>query len=116
MKNLLLSLILLLTCFMPAFAQKDTVTVISFNIRYNNPGDGDNIWDNRKANCINMAKMERPDFLCVQEAYFVQLDYLNQNLPEYQYIGVGRDDGTYTLCKTKTCQVVMLMMIYRRTG
>ena len=76
-----------------AFAQRDTVTVISFNIRYNNPGDGDNIWDNRKAACVNMAEMERPDFLCVQEAYFVQLDYLNRNLPDYQYIGVGRDDG-----------------------
>ena len=84
---------LLWLCLAPTFAQKDTVTVISFNIRYNNPGDGDNIWDNRKASCVKMAKMERPDFLCVQEAYFVQLDYLNQNLTNYQYIGVGRDAG-----------------------
>ena len=80
-------------CLAPAIAQKDTVTVISFNIRYNNPGDGDNIWDNRKASCVKMAQMENPDFLCVQEAYFVQLDYLDNNLPDYQYIGVGRDDG-----------------------
>lgn len=93
MKNILLSLTLLLACFMPAFAQKDTVTVISFNIRYNNPGDGDNIWDNRKASCVKMAQMERPDFLCVQEAYFVQLDYLHRSLSGYDYIGVGRDDG-----------------------
>ena len=74
-------------------AQKDTVTVISFNIRYNNPDDGDNIWENRRASVVNMAKMEQPGFLCVQEAYFVQLEYLLQNLPEYDYIGLGRDDG-----------------------
>jgi len=93
MKRILFSILVIIGCVGGVFAQKDTVTVISFNIRYNNPGDGDNIWDNRKASVINMAKMERPDFLCVQEAYFVQLDYLDKNLPEYKYIGVGRDDG-----------------------
>lgn len=93
MKKLIITLILLIACLVPAFAQKDTISVISFNIRYNNPGDGDNIWDNRKASVIRMVKLEQPDFLCVQEAYFVQLEYLNNNLPDYQYIGVGRDDG-----------------------
>ena len=93
MKKSLIITILLFLCAGMTFAQKDSITVISFNIRYNNPGDGDNIWDNRKASCVNMAKMERPDFLCVQEAYFVQLDYLRQKLEGYDYIGVGRDDG-----------------------
>jgi len=93
MKNILLSLPLLLACFMPAFAQKDTVTVISFNIRYNNPGDGDNIWENRRSNVVAMLYIERPDFLCVQEAYFEQLDFLLKNHHKYDYIGVGRDDG-----------------------
>ena len=93
MKNLLITLIIIIACVVPAFAQKDTVTVISYNIRYNNPDDGDNIWDNRKANSVTMVNMEKPDFLCVQEAYFVQLEYLLQNLPQYGYIGVGRDDG-----------------------
>ena len=93
MKRLLFVLILLCVCAIPAFAQKDTTTVISFNIRYNNPNDGDNIWENRRTSCVKMVKMEKPDFLCVQEAYFVQLDYFLQNLPDYQYIGLGRDDG-----------------------
>lgn len=93
MKNLLITLIIIIACVVPAFAQKDTVTVISYNIRYNNPDDGDNIWDNRKANSVVMVNMEKPDFLCVQEAYYVQLSYLLENLPEYDYIGVGRDDG-----------------------
>ncbi len=77
------------------FAQKksDSISVISFNIRLNTPDDGANIWDNRKDNVLNMIKMENPDFLCIQEAYFVQLDYLVSKLPDYSYIGVGRDDG-----------------------
>ena len=82
-------------------AQKDTTTVISYNIRYNNPNDGDNIWDNRKDCSVTMVKMERPDFLCVQEAYFVQLDYLLKNLPDYEYIGVGRVGSTWPYSITK---------------
>ena len=85
MKNILITLTFIVACIVPTFAQKDTVTVISFNIRYNNPNDGDNIWENRRASVVNMAKSERPDFLCVQEAYFVQLEYLLQNLPDYDY-------------------------------
>ena len=30
--------------------------------------------------------------------------------------GIDGFDLAYTVCKTKTCQVVMLMMIYRRKG
>jgi len=91
-KNLIITIMLFL-CVGISFAQKDTITVISFNIRYNNPGDGDNIWDNRKASVVKMVEMERPDFLCIQEAYMVQLSYLLDKLPDYKYIGVGRDDG-----------------------
>lgn len=95
MKNLLTSLILLFACAIVTNAQKDTVTVISYNIRYNNPDDGENIWENRRDNAVIMVNMEKPDFLCVQEAYFVQLQYLLQNLPDYDYIGLGRDDGAH---------------------
>ncbi len=92
MKRVLLG-IFIIVCAAACFAQQDTIKVISYNIRYNNPGDGDNAWDKRKASSVVMAKVEQPDFLCVQEAYFDQLDYLNKSMPEYDYIGVGRDDG-----------------------
>ncbi len=95
MKKIITTLILILVCLAPVFAQKDTVTVISYNIRYNNPQDGDNIWENRRAASVNMVNMERPDFLCVQEAYYVQLEYLLRSLPGYDYIGLGRDDGAH---------------------
>lgn len=81
--------------FMVASTADDTITVISYNIRLNTPDDGDNIWDNRKGASVKMVNMENPDFLCVQEAYFVQLEYMLNNLPKYSYIGVGRDDGAH---------------------
>ena len=94
MKKLLAILLLLLfACAIATNAQNDTVTAISFNIRYNNPDDGDNIWENRRDNAVIMVNMENPDFLCVQEAYYVQLSYLLNSLQKYSYIGLGRDDG-----------------------
>ena len=94
MKKLLAILLLLLfACAIATNAQNDTVTAISFNIRYNNPDDGDNIWENRRDNAVIMVNMENPDFLCVQEAYYVQLSYLLNSLQNYSYIGLGRDDG-----------------------
>ena len=95
MKRTLTLILIFLACAMAVNAQKDTVTVISYNIRYNNPHDGDNVWENRRAASVTMVIMEKPDFLCVQEAYFVQLEYLLQNLPDYDYIGLGRDDGAH---------------------
>ncbi len=89
----LLAILLLFACAIVAHAQKDTLTVISYNIRYNNPDDGDNIWENRRDNAVIMVNMENPDFLCVQEAYYVQLSYLLNSLQKYSYIGLGRDDG-----------------------
>ena len=95
MRKILFVLFCVLGCCSVVWAQRDSVTVISYNIRYNNPQDGDNIWENRRAHSVTMVNMEKPDFLCVQEAYFVQLEYLLQNLPDYDYIGLGRDDGAH---------------------
>lgn len=94
--NFLFIVMLYCLCF-TSLAQKqcDSISVISFNIRLNTSDDGVNIWDNRKANVLNMVNVEKPDFLCIQEAYFVQLDYLDKNLPDFSYIGVGRDDGEH---------------------
>ena len=68
-------------------------TVISFNIRYDNPGDGKNAWPNRKQLVANLVQFHRADLLGVQEALKGQLDDLSQLLPEFGWLGVGRDDG-----------------------
>lgn len=93
MKNLVTSLICLFA-FSSAFAQKGNVpvNVITYNIRYNNPGDGVNAWPNRKDNVKALVKFHDADILCVQEALADQFDDLLEN-SNFDFVGVGRDDG-----------------------
>ena len=67
--------------------------VISYNIRYNSPNDGINIWENRKSTISKFFIDENPDFAGLQEVTHSQLSYLSQSLFDYSYVGVGRDDG-----------------------
>ncbi len=69
------------------------LSVMSFNIRFDTEEDGDNQWDNRKEACIKMLKEEEPTIFGVQEALHNQVNYFKENLPNYDYVGVGRDDG-----------------------
>lgn len=69
------------------------IQVMTFNIRYSTPKDGLNSWDNRKDFVANLLNYYEPDFFGVQEALHEQMVYLDQALPSYSYIGVGRDDG-----------------------
>jgi len=78
------------------FAQKSTqYKLISYNIRYcaASGEDGDNAWDNRKSASVKMLKQEKPDLFGLQEALPAQLQYIEENFPQYTRIGVGRDDG-----------------------
>ncbi|MCW9706519.1 endonuclease/exonuclease/phosphatase family protein [Fodinibius salsisoli] len=74
-------------------AQPAQLQVMSYNIRYDNPGDAPNHWDNRKDKVANLLQFYNPAFIGTQEALFHQLDYLDQSLPQYNWIGQGRDDG-----------------------
>lgn len=70
-----------------------TLKVMTFNMRYDNKGDGDNRWDNRKERVANAINFYSPDILGAQELLDHQYEYLKAKLPEYSSIGVGRDDG-----------------------
>jgi len=67
--------------------------VLSFNIRYNNPQDGVNAWPNRKAMAAAVFTDYQVDFAGLQEALYGQILDLQEQLPAYAWIGVGRDDG-----------------------
>jgi endonuclease/exonuclease/phosphatase family metal-dependent hydrolase len=71
----------------------EEIKVISYNIRYNNPNDGKDIWENRRTTIVDFIKNENPDFLGLQEVNHAQLLFLNSNLSNYSFVGVGRDDG-----------------------
>jgi len=74
----------------PAFAQ---LRLMTYNIRYDNKDDGINQWSNRKQNVIAIIKKYKPDILGVQEALVNQMAYIDSMLPDFDYAGVGRNDG-----------------------
>ncbi|WP_326936631.1 endonuclease/exonuclease/phosphatase family protein [Flavobacterium sp. PL11] len=67
--------------------------VMTFNIRYDNPDDKLNNWKYRKAEVIKMIRSRNIDILGAQEVLSSQLKDMTQQLPEYNVIGVGREDG-----------------------
>jgi len=69
------------------------LTVISYNIRYNSQSDGEDIWDLRKGELVDQINQHSPDSFGVQEATQIQTQYILEALPEYAYVGVGRDNG-----------------------
>lgn len=68
------------------------VKVLTWNIRYDNPDDGPNAWNNRKEEVVGLIRNTGADILCLQEVLHHQYLYL-QYLLNYGCYGVGRDDG-----------------------
>lgn len=71
----------------------DEIKVISYNIRVGNGRDAGNSWEFRHPASVSMLREYMPDIFGLQEALDYQVSYLQNNLPEYSNIGVGRDDG-----------------------
>ena len=71
------------------------IKVMAFNIRLSprEDFDGDNCWNNRREAVIRMLEESKPDLFGIQEGYIVQVNYLEESLPEYGRYGVCRDDG-----------------------
>lgn len=69
------------------------VSVMTYNLRYDNPGDSLNSWDHRKKRLVNEVLFYNPDFMGIQEGLHHQVRYLAEHLSNRKYIGVGRKDG-----------------------
>lgn len=76
-----------------AAQNKSDLNVMTFNIRYDNPGDGTNQWKYRRDYAADLVKFYAPDIFGSQEVLHNQLTDLTSRLPQYDYIGVGREDG-----------------------
>ncbi len=68
-------------------------TFMTYNIRYDNPEDGIHNWHERKAEVIDFLINSHFDILGIQEGVENQVLYLDEQLKEHSYVGVGRDDG-----------------------
>lgn len=89
--RIVLVFLLVLAVSLPSAGQ--SYKVMSYNIRYNNPGDGRNAWPERKDRLIELVRQSDPDILGVQEALHDQLTDMLEGLDGYAMVGVGRDDG-----------------------
>lgn len=96
MKKIILSLVCLAMAAGVACTRTSEIKVMSYNIRLSSgtmAADSIYHWEHRKQASLNLMHEERPTVFGLQEACPDQMDYMVENLPEYGYIGVGRDDG-----------------------
>ena len=92
MKSIILGIILLLGSWSITTAQSD-LKIMTYNIRYSTQSDGKNWWHLRRDHVVAMLKYERPDVIGMQEALYSQIEYIDQELTDFAWVGVGRDDG-----------------------
>ncbi|MBT5874382.1 MAG: endonuclease/exonuclease/phosphatase family protein [Candidatus Latescibacteria bacterium] len=69
------------------------IQIMTFNIRYGDAQDGENVWTNRRELVADVIRSYGPTVVGLQEALRYQMDFLTEGLPDYGVVGVGRDDG-----------------------
>jgi len=86
--------LILLASFAVTFnCYSQTLTVGTFNLRYDNPRDSGNLWKDRAPVAAALIRFHDFDIVGTQEGLKNQLEELQRNLPDFSYYGIGRDDG-----------------------
>jgi endonuclease/exonuclease/phosphatase family metal-dependent hydrolase len=89
--SVFLTLILLSGC--KGNSEQRNISVMTFNIRYDNTHDSINAWPNRVGLVCDLLKKEKPDLLGLQEALWYQYEAIDSAISGYSSIAKGRDDG-----------------------
>ena len=71
--------------------EKQSLSVMTYNIRLDVASDGKNAWTNRNHFLSSQVQFHGPDIMGVQEALPNQMNDLNNILIGYKDIGLGRD-------------------------
>src|SRR5690606_11569892 len=77
-----------------SFAQAQTFTVATYNLRFDNPKDIGNLWKDRMPYVAALIRYHDFDVVGTQEGRPNQLQDLIKALPQYARYGKGRDDGS----------------------
>src|SRR5215469_16756214 len=92
---LLLSVIVAITVGRQAQADEPAapLKVMTFNLRYasNKPP---NAWQARRLVAASLIDEVKPDLIGTQEGLWQQVKDLETDLPDYAWIGLGRDGGS----------------------
>lgn len=70
-----------------------TLRIMTMNVRNSGARDGKNIWANRKDLVRQVLHTHNPDMIGFQEPLLDQMRDLRAMLPEYDCVGVAREDG-----------------------
>ena len=83
----------LIFCFLfsVSYSQETSISLMTYNIRYDNPSDGENVWSNRKDELVGLIKFYNPSIFGIQEGLPHQVAYINYTMPNFGFIGKGRD-------------------------
>lgn len=74
-------------------SEKNSIKVMTLNLRYNNLQDSINAWPNRANQVCDFLISEKPDIVGMQEVLWNQYEVLDSVLSDYASAAVGRDDG-----------------------
>jgi len=89
-------LLLALVLYSEAQAKKPvataTIKVMTFNIRYAS-NFGANSWPKRRAGVVQVIQEKKADLIGTQEGLHHQLLYMEKELKNHKWIGVGREGG-----------------------
>jgi len=77
--------------FFSWYSTAQTLKVMTYNIRYDNPNDGENAWSNRKEFFLSQLAFYAPDVFGIQEALPNQVRDVASFFTNYSYIGIARD-------------------------
>ena len=88
-------ILLLLALISASVATAQQLNVASYNVRNSNPNDAKagNGWQQRCPVLTQLIRFHELDIVGTQEVLHNQLEDMLKGLPQYKYIGVGRDDG-----------------------
>ena len=87
-KQFLLFFLLCCTC---SSVIGQSLRLITYNMRYDAASDGENAWSHRKDMFVRQLLEQGPDIVGTQEGLPHQIQYIDERLIEYSYVGIGRD-------------------------
>ncbi|WP_348825420.1 endonuclease/exonuclease/phosphatase family protein [Flavobacterium aestuarii] len=87
-KNIVLAICFGLISF---FGKAQTLKIMTYNIRLDVESDGENAWTHRKDFFNAQLQFYAPDIFGVQEAKPNQVTDIATALPQYAYVGIGRE-------------------------
>ncbi len=93
MKRIFLVMLGIILSLVVRPATAENLNVMTFNIRYDNLGDGLDNWRFRAENVVGMFTHHEVAIAGLQEVLHRQLTLLEKRLPGYGHVGVGREDG-----------------------